>query len=137
MTNRNFSWQLIGIVSTVLFLSGCVSTLQQPDPTAIPTEVPTAAPAATLSGEEAAALEKVARSVISGADPQPCSQCHTIGRVAFGKVGPDLSDIGARADEAYIRESIVDPPAVIAENCPGGPCPTDVDAEGGMSLLIR
>lgn len=50
--------------------------------------------------------------------------------MAFGKVAPDLSDIGARADEAYIRESIVDPLAVIAENCP---CPGPDDE--GMPLL--
>ncbi len=117
-----------------LLLGGCRGGTQTPAPTAIPTDVPTAAPTAKLSGEEAAALEKVARSVIAGASPIPCSGCHTIGRVAFGKIGSDLSDIAAWADEAYIRESIVDPLAVIAENCPGGPCPPGPDDEGHMPL---
>jgi mono/diheme cytochrome c family protein len=116
---------MIGLL-TALLLGGCESSA--------PTDVPTAAPTATLSGEEEAALEKVARSVIAGASPLPCSVCHTIGRVAFGKVGPDLSDIGARANAADIRESIVAPQAVIAENCPGGPCPSGPDDESRMPL---
>ena len=35
-------------------------------------------------------------------------------------VGPSLWDIGARHDEAYIRQSILDPNAVIAEGFPPG-----------------
>ena len=60
--------------------------------------------------------------------------CHTVGRVAFGKVGPDLSDIGARADAAYIRESILDPLAVIVETCPTGPCAVKPNDDSGMYL---
>jgi cbb3-type cytochrome oxidase cytochrome c subunit len=45
--------------------------------------------------------------------------------VAFGRVGPDLTNIATRADAAYIRESIMDPQAVIVENCPSGPCVPD------------
>ena len=71
-----------------------------------------------LSGEEAAALEKVALGVIAGAKPTPCNVCHTIGKVAFGQVGPDLTNIATRADAAYIRESIMDPQAVIVPRPP-------------------
>ena len=85
----------------------------------------TTSEAVQLSGEEAAALEKVALGVIAGSDPVPCSLCHTIGKVAFAKIGPDLTNIATRADAAYIRESIVDPRAVIVENCPSGPCSPD------------
>ena len=67
----------------------------------------------------------MALGVIAGAKPQTCSLCHTIGKVAFGKAGPDLTNIATRADAAYIRESIVDPQAVIVENCPSGPCNPD------------
>ena len=57
-----------------------------------------------------------------------CAACHTIGSVsqAAVAVGPDLSNIGGRADAAYIRESILDPNAVIAAACPAGPCPSGV-----------
>jgi hypothetical protein len=37
-------------------------------------------------------------------------------------VGPNLSDVGARLNPDQIRESILLPDAVIAENCPGVPC---------------
>ena len=52
-----------------------------------------------------------------------CFACHAIDGVpqAQGQVGPNLTLVGARG-EAYVRESIVDPNAVIAEECPGGPC---------------
>ncbi len=53
-----------------------------------------------------------------------CSACHTIDSVAQarGQVGPDLSVVGARLTEPELRQSIVDPNAVIAAECPTGPC---------------
>ena len=52
-----------------------------------------------------------------------CAACHTIDSLpgARGAIGPNLSRIGAKG-EAYIRQSIVDPNAVIAPDCPFGPC---------------
>ena len=65
---------------------------------------------------------------VSGDGPQlflasGCTACHAIDSLpgAVGAIGPDLSSIGARGD-AFVRESIVDPNAVIAEECPTGPC---------------
>jgi cytochrome c peroxidase len=65
-----------------------------------------------------------------------CSGCHVIPGIpnAMGQVGPDLSNIGqdgaARVPgidaEAYIRESILDPGAFIAPQCPNGNCPANV-----------
>ena len=55
-----------------------------------------------------------------------CAICHTIAGISTGEVGPDLTRIGSRADAAYIRESILDPNAVIAAECPSGPCPSNV-----------
>ena len=52
-----------------------------------------------------------------------CAACHAIDSLpgAAGAIGPNLTPIGAKG-EAYIRESIVDPNAVIAEECPTDPC---------------
>ena len=52
-----------------------------------------------------------------------CAACHTIDSLpqARGNIGPNLSRIGDKG-EAYIRQSIVDPNAVIAPDCPFGPC---------------
>jgi cytochrome c oxidase cbb3-type subunit 3 len=41
-----------------------------------------------------------------------CGRCHTIaGR--GGAIGPDLADIGARQDAAYLRTSLLDPDASV------------------------
>ena len=55
-----------------------------------------------------------------------CAGCHTIEGLSAGQLGPDLTQIGGREDAAYIRESILDPDAVIAEVCPDGDCPAGV-----------
>jgi cytochrome c oxidase cbb3-type subunit III len=44
-----------------------------------------------------------------------CGQCHTVGPRG-GRVGPDLTEIGARRGPAYLRTSILDPAADIPEN---------------------
>jgi nitrite reductase (NO-forming)/hydroxylamine reductase len=68
-----------------------------------------------------------------------CAACHAIPGVpnAVGAIGPDLTNIGevaaerigsddysgaATTAEEYIRESIEDPSAFVAPECPGGPC---------------
>jgi cytochrome c2 len=52
-----------------------------------------------------------------------CAACHTLEAVgAEGVVGPDLSAIGSRLTAEEIRTSILDPDAIIAEDCPGAPC---------------
>ncbi len=65
-----------------------------------------------------------------------CAGCHTIPGVpnATGMVGPDLTTIGLKATdrvagvdaEGYIRQSILEPEAVIAPDCPSGACPSNV-----------
>jgi cytochrome c553 len=52
-----------------------------------------------------------------------CSGCHAIdGTSAAGQIGPNLTLIASQGGAEYIRESIVDPGAVIAADCPSGPC---------------
>ena len=59
-----------------------------------------------------------------------CIACHTVEGLAVGVVGPELTNIGTVAEtriegytaEEYIRESILDPAAYIAPDCPNGPC---------------
>jgi hypothetical protein len=52
-----------------------------------------------------------------------CAGCHTITSLegATGAYGPNLDSVGIKG-VVYIRESIIDPGAVTAEQCPGGPC---------------
>jgi mono/diheme cytochrome c family protein len=61
-----------------------------------------------------------------------CIGCHVIPGIpaAVGQVGPDLSNIGVDGAsripgytaEQYIRESLLNPNAFIAPECPAGPC---------------
>ncbi|MEQ8673986.1 MAG: c-type cytochrome [Aggregatilineales bacterium] len=52
-----------------------------------------------------------------------CVFCHTLEDAgSTAEVGPNLTGIGRRVDDAYLRESIVNPNAVIATACPEGPC---------------
>jgi mono/diheme cytochrome c family protein len=56
-----------------------------------------------------------------------CNACHQLEALgSVGGVGPDLSQVGSRLSVDEIKESIVNPNAVIAEACPAGPCPLNV-----------
>lgn len=101
---------------------------------ASPLEANAAVPA--LTPEQMAKAQKI---VIN----YGCFACHTIGVVpeAKGIFGPDLTLVGADADKViltqeyqdsdgqattgkdYLRESILDPTAYVATDCPEGPCP--------------
>ncbi len=54
-----------------------------------------------------------------------CIACHKFDEPG-PLVGPSLWDVGARRDEAYIRQSILDPNAVIAEGFPPMLMPQDL-----------
>jgi mono/diheme cytochrome c family protein len=56
-----------------------------------------------------------------------CNGCHQLDALgAVGGVGPNLSQVGSRLSQGEIVKSIMEPNAVIAENCPAGPCPQNV-----------
>jgi cytochrome c oxidase subunit II len=56
---------------------------------------------------------------------QGCGSCHTLAAAnASGTVGPDLDKL-SNTDEAYVRQSIVKPGAVVVKNFPDGVMPTD------------
>jgi cytochrome c oxidase subunit II len=56
---------------------------------------------------------------------QGCGSCHTLAAAnASGTVGPDLGKL-SNTDEAYVRESIVKPSAVVVPDFPDGVMPAD------------
>lgn len=64
-----------------------------------------------------------------------CMFCHTLDVAgATGDGGPSLNEIGRRYDDAFIRQSIVEPNAVIAPMCPEGPCEPDIMPPYGNAL---
>ena len=44
-----------------------------------------------------------------------CNACHTVGNLGGGFVGPDLTEIGKRANREYLLESLIDPGAKIVK----------------------
>lgn len=83
---------------------------------------------AESSGAESATGSKpqvqgtTAEEILATTAP-PCTTCHQLDAVgATGGVGSDLSGVGSRLSSNEIRESILMPDAVIAEDCPGAPC---------------
>jgi len=54
-----------------------------------------------------------------------CASCHAINGEG-GQIGPELTNVYAEKGEDYVRESILNPNAVIAIQCPAGPCPSGV-----------
>jgi cytochrome c551/c552 len=80
---------------------------------------PTATPTPTTVGNNGGGDPAVALMSQYG-----CGACHTIaGTSLSGVVGPALSTIGAMHDADYIRQSIVDPNAVIAQGYSAGIMP--------------
>ncbi|HEX6384174.1 MAG TPA: c-type cytochrome [Anaerolineae bacterium] len=87
----------------------------------------------TLASDAAEAAETEAGVGVAGTTPEEimanagCVACHTLEATgAAGVIGPDLSQVSSRLTAAEIRESILMPDAVIAENCPTAPCKAGV-----------
>jgi mono/diheme cytochrome c family protein len=56
-----------------------------------------------------------------------CIGCHQFDPLkATGGVGPNLTQVGSRLSVDEIIQSITQPNAVIAQDCPAGPCPQGV-----------
>ena len=103
------------LMTMALVLAACGGA----DPTATPTPTPPVTP----PNGDPPGLQVFLRE----ASPT-CATCHTIDGVPFavGQIGPNLTHIGSAGDADFIREAIVDPNAVIAEDCPAGACPPGV-----------
>ena len=120
-------------------------TVSVPTTTALPTVPPataTALPALSITDmvtttAESALVDtgtppEASAAVVAAVTKGTCNACHTISGVpgAVGIVGPNLANIGNEAAdripgysaEQYLHESIVDPNAFIAPQCPFGSC---------------
>lgn len=95
-----------------------------PTNTPEPDSSPTPEPTPTLSPIHGETPEDIIHNA-------GCGSCHQIGDIGESrKVGPDLSQIGNAAAnriaeltaEEYIRQSILQPNAHLAPDCPNGPC---------------
>ena len=89
----------------------------------LPSEAPTVAEA-----KDAPVAEGPAQSADEAIAKFGCRACHTIQGEGAG-LGPALDDVGARLSEAQIRESILDPNAIVAPGYPSDVMPQDYAAQ--------
>ena len=96
-------------------MDAIIAFLQAKDGGDVTVELPTDAPA------PAPASETTAPSVSASAEEAiakfACSACHAV-LDSVAELGPNLKNVGARLSAAEIRQSIVNPNAVIAEGFP-------------------
>ena len=106
-------------------------------PTNTPTPDPNATEVVPTATPEPAIVEDAPPElVISGMNKSACGGCHIIPGIpgAIGVVGPDMTNIGVVAADRrpdytareYLYESIVDPEAFLAPECPNGACPAGI-----------
>jgi mono/diheme cytochrome c family protein len=66
------------------------------------------------------------KEILTSVAQPPCSSCHTLADAgASGTVGPNLDEVLKGKDAAFIRESIVDPDAEVADGFSSGIMPKD------------
>jgi len=102
-------------------IDAVIAFIQSKDGNEITVALPTAAPAAPSGGEAVAATAATPEEAIG---KYGCQACHFVGG-SGGEIGPNLSKVGARLPAEKIRQSIIDPDAVIAKGYSAGMMPQD------------
>jgi mono/diheme cytochrome c family protein len=103
---------------------------------ALPTEAPAPAPdtAEQTEATETVAVAASAKTAEEAIGKYFCSACHTILETE-SPVGPNLNGVGARLTATEIRQSIIDPNAVIAEGFVKGMMPPDFAKQMSITEL--
>ena len=80
----------------------------------------------TGTGAEAQGDPAAGREIFTTTAQPACASCHTLADAgATGTVGPNLDEVLKGKDAAFIRESIVEPDAQVAEGFSAGVMPKD------------
>lgn len=100
----------------------------------LPTQVPEQETVASSEQTESISSAAPAKSAEEVIGKYFCAACHTILETE-SPVGPDLNTVGSRLSVAEIRQSIIDPDAVIAEGFIEGMMPQDFSLKMTVSEL--
>lgn len=103
-------------------LRAVVAYLQDLGGAEVTVKIPEGAGAAPKD-EEKPAQRPLAKDAMQVIAQFACTACHSIGALAGGPIGPDLSRIGAQRDVAYLRRAILDPNADLAKGFQAGLMP--------------
>ena len=96
------------------------------------TETGTTTTGTTTEAEQPAGDPAAGKAVFASAG---CGSCHTFAAAgARGSVGPNLDEVLADKDAAFVRQSIVDPNAEIAEGYQPGIMPSFKDQLSGQQV---
>jgi mono/diheme cytochrome c family protein len=87
--------------------------------------------AGASAGAGAAALDGASLFQAKG-----CVGCHQRGDLGQFQIGPDLTGLGERATEVYVRQSIRDPQAFLVEGYQGIDMPTLALTEAELDVLV-
>lgn len=130
--------KIVVVLFAILLLVACSSRTPQPTQEPEPPQVEVPGQEEVEEGND----EEVGDNLILAAEgftKGGCGACHVIPGIenAVGTIGPDLSEIGIKAEaqlsnshymgtantvHEYLREALVDPNAHISTECPGGTC---------------
>ena len=100
-----------------LEIDAIIAFMQNKDGNPVTVALPTAAPTADKDTEVVAERPALAQTPEEVIAKFGCAACHTV-LATESPVGPNLNDVGKRLQLDQIRNSIVDPQAVIAEGFP-------------------
>lgn len=104
-------------------INAIIAFLQSKDGNEVTIELPTEAPP-EVAAPVAEGAPAPAATTEEAIKKYSCQACHTM-LGTESPVGPPLKDIGTRQTADQIRESIINPAAVIAEGFPPGVMPAD------------
>jgi mono/diheme cytochrome c family protein len=101
---------------------------------ALPAEAPEQDAEAEPEATEAVAVATPVKTAEEAINKYFCAACHTI-QESESPVGPNLNNVGSRLSVAEIRQSIIEPNAVIAEGFAEGMMPQDFSQKMTVSEL--
>jgi cytochrome c551/c552 len=94
-------------------INAVIAFIQSTDGVDVTVTPPEEAEAPTEEAPQGPVIANTPKELV---DRLGCGMCHAIGSITPpAAIGPDLKDIGSKQDEAEIRQSIIDPNAVVAE----------------------